>query len=62
MLKSCGNIYTNVTNNLPELEMPLIKLAIEVNALTTSVDPRFILAIMLQESEGCIRSRTTSAA
>ena len=42
--------------------MPLIKLAIEVNALATSVDPRFILAIMLQESEGCIRSRTTSAA
>ena len=34
MLKACGNIYTNVTDNLPNLEMPLIKVALKDERLS----------------------------
>jgi hypothetical protein len=38
----------------------LIKLAIEQVAATTGVDHRFILAIILQESGGCVRVPTSN--
>jgi hypothetical protein len=40
----------------------LIKLAIEQVAAETGVDHRFILAVILQESAGCVRVPTTGGA
>lgn len=61
MLKTCGWGTPAIPNNDPDLEMPLINLAVLRVAAETEVDPRFILATILQESEGCVRVKTTQA-
>jgi hypothetical protein len=57
--KACGNVNASVADNDPSLEIPLIKLAIEITANDTNLDQRFISAIILQKSEGCVRVLTT---
>lgn len=58
MSVSCVNNKFSDTNDSPE-EIAAIKSAIESVALSTKVDHRFILAIMMQESKGCVRVNTT---
>ena len=59
MKTSCAEF--NVDNNSPE-EISQIKSAIKSVALATKVDHRFILAIIMQESKGCVRIHTTKYA
>jgi hypothetical protein len=49
----------NVPNNTPE-ENSDISSAIQSVAGSTGIDPRFILAIVMQESNGCVRAPTTN--
>ena len=49
----------NVPNN-SEQEIADISSGIQTVSGQTGVDPRFILAIMLQESNGCVRAPTTN--
>ena len=49
----------NQTNNSPQ-EIQDIKNAIQDVSNKTNVDNRFILAIIMQESKGCVRVPTTS--
>jgi hypothetical protein len=49
----------NVPNNTPE-ENSDISSAIQSVASSTGIDPRFILAIVMQESNGCVRAPTTN--
>jgi LysM repeat protein len=49
----------NVANNSPT-EIAAIKSSILTVAAETGVDSRFILAIMMQESNGCVRAPTTN--
>jgi hypothetical protein len=42
-----------------DTEIAAIKSAITSNAATSGLDERFILAIMMQESNGCVRVQTT---
>lgn len=57
MKSSCAQ--WNVPNNSDE-EINLIKSSINSVAQSSSLDPRFILAIVMQESNGCVRVPTTS--
>jgi len=57
MTASCSQF--GVPNN-SEQEVQAISTAIQTVAGETGVDPRFILAIMLQESNGCVRAPTTN--
>ncbi|RHZ67876.1 hypothetical protein CDV55_107292 [Aspergillus turcosus] len=56
MQNSCAQ--WNVENNSDE-EMANLSNSIQSVASSTGVDPRFILAIVLQESNGCVRVPTT---
>ena len=56
---SCGQY--NQANNSPQ-EIEQIDLAIHEKARTHNVDPRFILATVVQESGGCVRAPTTKNA
>lgn len=56
MSSSCAQ--WNVPNNSEE-EINYIKNSIQSVAQSSSVDPRFILAIVMQESNGCVRVQTT---
>ncbi|KAI9374438.1 hypothetical protein BJX61DRAFT_301949 [Aspergillus egyptiacus] len=56
MRQSCSQ--WNVPNNSDE-EIDHISSAIQSVSDTTGVDPRFILAIVIQESNGCVRAPTT---
>jgi len=49
----------NVPDNSPE-ETAAIKSAILSQSAATGVDSRFILAVMMQESHGCVRVHTTN--
>jgi hypothetical protein len=49
----------NVPNNSPEENSDLSS-AIQSVAGSTGIDPRFILAIVMQESNGCVRAPTTN--
>jgi len=60
MVQSCGN--NNEGANDSSDEIADIKSAIESVAAQTLVDHRFILAIIMQESEGCVRAGTTGTA
>ena len=55
---SCVNIGASGPNNSPE-ETTTVGTMIHAVANDTSVDPRFILAIIMQESKGCVRVQTT---
>lgn len=57
MKSSCAQ--WNVPNNSDE-EIDHIKNSINTIASSSSVDPRFILAIIMQESNGCVRVPTTN--
>ena len=61
MLKTCGYKKPPVPDN-SATEIGLIKDAIWNASNATNIDPRFILAVMLQESEGCVRVPTTGGA
>ena len=54
---SCTNLGTPPNNTLEENDA--IRSSILYIAATTAVDARFILAIMIQESKGCVRVITT---
>ena len=56
MAVSCAS--QSVENNSEE-EMAQMKAAIFEQAAATKVDPRFILAVIMSESTGCVRVRTT---
>lgn len=56
MSSSCAQ--WNVPNNSEE-EITHIKNSIQSVAQSSSVDPRFVLAIVMQESNGCVRVQTT---
>lgn len=58
MKKSCGTAKPPSTDNTDD-EIASIKKAVETVAGTSKVDPRFILAIVMQESRGCPRAQTT---
>lgn len=57
-MNSCSNNNWRVANNSPQ-ETDQIFNAIERIAQATYLDRRFILAILLQETKGCVRVQTT---
>ena len=58
MKTSCSSVFS-VPDNTDE-EISAIQKAIESVAEATKVDHRFILAIIMQESKGCVRVHTTN--
>jgi len=58
MQKSCTNLggYPNSSDQ----EIAEIKSAVKAQAAASGVDARFVLAIMMQESKGCVRVKTTA--
>jgi hypothetical protein len=63
MLASCSKFTDHDGNPVPnttEDEITSIQKAIEQVARHTKVDHRFILAVMIQESGGCVRVPTTN--
>lgn len=56
---ACVNNFPGMANNSDE-ENDELKAAIQSIGASSGVDPRFILAITLQESKGCVRAPTTS--
>ena len=58
MKQSCGN--NGWGSNDSDDEIADIKTAIKKISADSGVDPRFILAIVMQESNGCVRVVTTS--
>jgi len=59
MRDSCVNIGAHCGENNSDDEIDQIWDAIQFVAYLTGVDHRFILAVMLQESGGCVRVRAT---
>lgn len=57
MKSSCAQF--NAPDNSDE-EIDHIKNSINTVAQSSSVDPRFILAVIMQESKGCVRAPTTN--
>jgi len=55
---SCSSSFGQIDNS--EQELGDIKQSIEDVSSSTGVDKTFVLAIMLQESNGCVRVKTTS--
>lgn len=55
--RSCNDIYN--TPNLSPSETQSLYNAIQSVAHSTRVDHRFILAIIMQETKGCVRASTT---
>lgn len=55
--RSCNEIYN--TPNLSPSETTSLYTAIQSAAHTTRVDHRFILAIIMQETKGCVRASTS---
>jgi hypothetical protein len=58
MQKSCTNLGDYPNSSAQEISE--IKSAISAQAAASGVDARFILAIMMQESKGCVRVKTTA--
>ena len=56
---SCGNLWTGAVPDNTDAEIQTLQKAIQTEATAANEDPRFILAIMLQESKGCLRIPTT---
>ena len=59
MNQACGNNGWGANDSPTEIAN--IKTAIESVAATTKVDHRFILAVIMQESGGCVRVPTTTS-
>ncbi|KAG5959971.1 hypothetical protein E4U57_007536 [Claviceps arundinis] len=59
MLQSCGNQNPPQPNN-DEQEVKAIYDGILKASVASGVDRRFILAILMQESKGCVRAPTTN--
>lgn len=59
MFESCENNGWGANDSQDEVND--IKTAIEQVAATTEVDHRFILAVIMQESKGCVRVVTTTS-
>ncbi|UNI17791.1 hypothetical protein JDV02_004110 [Purpureocillium takamizusanense] len=57
MEKSCGWNDWGADNSATEIGD--IKSTIQQVASSTGVDPRFVLAVVMQESKGCVRAPTT---
>lgn len=57
---SCGNLGPANGPDNSEEEIGQIWNAVQLASYYTRVDHRFILAILLQESKGCVRVRTTA--
>jgi hypothetical protein len=55
---SCSSAFSQIDNSDQELDD--IKSSIDDVSSSTGVDKTFVLAIMLQESNGCVRVQTTS--
>ncbi|KAK4494843.1 hypothetical protein PRZ48_014199 [Zasmidium cellare] len=55
---SCSNSF-QVPDNTDE-ESNNLKSAIQAEAQSTGIDERFILAVVMQESKGCVRAPTTN--
>jgi len=55
---SCSSAFSQIDNSDQELDD--IKSSVEDISSSTGVDKTFMLAIMLQESNGCVRVQTTS--
>lgn len=58
MKQGCQNAFQQADDS--DDEIANIKKAIEDQSSSTGVDKAFILAIMMQESNGCVRAPTTS--
>ena len=58
MKSSCSSLF-GVTDN-SDHEITAIHDSIEAVARASKVDHRFILAVMMQESQGCVRVKTTN--
>ncbi|KIN01735.1 hypothetical protein OIDMADRAFT_122110 [Oidiodendron maius Zn] len=61
MMNSCSNNNWGVPDNSPQ-ETDQIFQSIDVISRATLLDRRFILAILLQETKGCVRVHTTFSA
>lgn len=57
--RSCDTLY-NATNNSDQETQDLYNAIKEVSR-TTRVDHRFILAVIMQETKGCVRAGTTKS-
>ncbi|KAH8602721.1 putative muramidase [Bisporella sp. PMI_857] len=57
MAASCTQFGTK--NNSPE-EIQQIKSGVKAKAKSSGLDPRFIFAIIMQETKGCVRAPTTA--
>jgi hypothetical protein len=60
MKHACGGLYGSTVADNSDLEIEDIKAAVEEVSSQTGVDKAFITASMLQESNGCVRVKTTS--
>lgn len=60
MRPSCVNLGPDCGANNEEEEIGQLWNAIQSASFQTNVDHRFILAILIQESKGCVRVRTTN--
>ncbi|OCT47320.1 glycoside hydrolase [Cladophialophora carrionii] len=60
MRVSCVNLGSDNGPDDSEEEIDLVLNAVQYVSYLTNVDHRFILAILLQESKGCVRVRTTN--
>jgi hypothetical protein len=60
MRASCKNLGSDNRPNDTDEEIGQIWNAVQFTAYLTNVDHRFIFAILLQESQGCVRVRTTN--
>jgi hypothetical protein len=60
MLASCANLGSDNGPNDSNDEISHVWNAVQYVSYLTNVDHRFILAILLQESNGCVRARTTN--
>jgi hypothetical protein len=60
-MNSCSNNNWGVSNNSPE-ETDQLFHSIDAISKATLLDRRFILAILLQETKGCVRVHTTFSA
>ncbi|PQE14038.1 glycoside hydrolase protein [Rutstroemia sp. NJR-2017a BBW] len=59
MFSSCGSVYGQANDGGPEVGA--IYDSIQQVATETAVDHRFILAVIIQESGGCVRVRTSNS-
>lgn len=62
MKKACTNLGMTPGSDTTDDEIGLLYHAIQRVAEATGVDHRFILAVMMQESKGCVRVYTTANA